>query len=87
MAGLEKRIAQGRGDEAADLVLKGGRILDLITGELIAGDVAICGDSIVGVYESYEGKREIDVGGAILVPGFIDTKNWISSISSASTLR
>ncbi len=79
MAELEKKIAQGRGDEAADLVLKGGRILDLITGELIAGDVAICGDSIVGVYESYEGKREIDVGGAILVPGFIDTHLHIES--------
>lgn len=79
MAELEKKIAQGRGDEAADLVLKGGRILDLITGELIAGDVAICGDSIVGVYEGYEGKREIDVGGAILVPGFIDTHLHIES--------
>ncbi|WP_226625964.1 adenine deaminase [Alloyangia pacifica] len=79
MGQLETRIAQGRGDEAADLVLKGGRILDLITGELIAGDVAICGDTIVGVYESYEGREEIDVAGAILVPGFIDTHLHIES--------
>ncbi|MBE9637680.1 adenine deaminase [Salipiger mangrovisoli] len=79
MAELETRIAQGRGEEAADLVLKGGRILDLITGALIAGDVAICGDTIVGVYESYEGRREIDVDGAILVPGFIDTHLHIES--------
>ncbi|ANT60432.1 adenine deaminase [Salipiger sp. CCB-MM3] len=79
MAELETKIAQGRGDAAADLVLKGGRILDLITGELIAGDVAICGDTIVGVYESYEGTREIDVKGAILVPGFIDTHLHIES--------
>ncbi|MCA0941509.1 adenine deaminase [Salipiger pacificus] len=79
MAELETKIAQGRGDEAADLVLKGGHILDLVTGELIAGDVAICGDTIVGVYESYAGTREIDVGGAILVPGFIDTHLHIES--------
>ncbi|NDV99094.1 adenine deaminase [Salipiger sp. PrR002] len=79
MAELETKIAQGRGDAAAELVLKGGRILDLITGELIAGDVAICGDTIVGVYESYEGTREIDVKGAILVPGFIDTHLHIES--------
>ncbi len=79
MAELETKIAQGRGDAAADLVLKGGRILDLITGALIAGDVAICGDTIVGVYESYEGTREIDVKGAILVPGFIDTHLHIES--------
>ena len=79
MAELETKIAQGRGDEAADLVLKGGRIFDLVTGELIAGDVAICGDTIVGVYESYAGREEIDVGGAILVPGFIDTHLHIES--------
>ncbi|MCA0997446.1 adenine deaminase [Alloyangia pacifica] len=79
MAELETKIAQGRGDAAADLVLKGGRILDLITGEVIAGDVAICGDTIVGVYESYEGTHEIDVKGAILVPGFIDTHLHIES--------
>jgi adenine deaminase len=57
MARLETRIAQARGDEAADLVLRGAEVFDLITGEMIAGDVAICGDTIVGVGEAYEGAR------------------------------
>ncbi|WP_045391490.1 adenine deaminase [Falsirhodobacter sp. alg1] len=79
MSKLTNRIDQGRGLEPADLVLKNGRILDLVTGELIEGDVAICGDTIVGVYDTYEGKREIDCTGRILVPGFIDTHLHIES--------
>jgi adenine deaminase len=79
MAHLAQRIAQGRGDEPADLVLRGGQIFDLMTGEMLAGDVAICGDRIVGILDHYEGKEVIDVQGAILVPGFIDTHLHIES--------
>ncbi|WP_417257446.1 adenine deaminase [Celeribacter sp.] len=79
MSDLETRIAQARGDAPADIVLKGGRIFDLMTGELLTGDVAICGDRIAGVFDTYTGKREIDVSGQILVPGFIDTHLHIES--------
>mgnify|MGYP000432124122 FL=1 len=78
-AALADRIDQGRGVTPADLVLKGGRVFDLITGELVETDVAICGDCIVGVFGSYVGQREIDVSGQILVPGFIDTHLHIES--------
>ena len=78
-AGLSQRIAQGRGQTPADLVLKGGRVLDLITGDLVETDVAICGDTIVGVFGSYHGQREVDVTGKVLVPGFIDTHLHIES--------
>jgi adenine deaminase len=76
---LARMIAQGAGTEPADLVLKGGRVFDLVTGSLEEGDVAICGDRIVGTREHYAGKREIDLGGAIVVPGFIDTHLHIES--------
>jgi len=79
MADLETRIAQGRGDAPADLVLRGGHVFDLITGAMISGDVAICGDTIVGIGAAYEGKRVIDVTGLTLVPGFIDTHLHIES--------
>lgn len=79
MADLERRIAQGRGDEPADKVLRGGQVFDLITGELLEGDVAICGDTIVGIMDRYEGREVIDVTGLILVPGFIDTHLHIES--------
>ena len=76
---LAARIAQGRGTVPADLVLSGGRVLDLITGDLIETDVAICGDTIVGVFGAYTGVRTIDVTGKLLVPGFIDTHLHIES--------
>ena len=78
-APLADRIDQGRGLVPADLVLKGGRVFDLITGDLVETDVAICGDTIVGVFGSYQGKREIDVSGRVLVPGFIDTHLHVES--------
>ncbi|SDE67304.1 adenine deaminase [Paracoccus isoporae] len=76
---LETRIAQGRGDAPADLVLKGGTVWCMASGARIAGDVAICGDMIVGIGAAYDGRAEIDVTGAILVPGFIDTHLHIES--------
>ena len=79
MATMETRIAQGRGDAPADLVLRGGRVFDLMTGGLIAGDVAICGDTIVGIGATYEGAQVLDVQGLTLVPGFIDTHLHIES--------
>jgi adenine deaminase len=78
-APLSDRIAQGRGAVPADLVLRGGRVFDLITGDLVETDVAICGDTIVGVFGGYEGKRVMDVSGQVLVPGFIDTHLHIES--------
>jgi adenine deaminase len=79
IAFLSRAIARGRGLEAADIVLKGGRIFDLVGGELVKSDVAICGDRIVGTYGDYRGVREIDVTGKIVVPGFIDTHCHVES--------
>lgn len=79
MTDLERRIDQGTGREPADLVLKGGRFFDLVTGELVASDIAICGETIVGTVESYEGREVIDITGKIVVPGFIDTHLHIES--------
>ena len=78
-APLADRISQGRGAEPADLVLRGGRVFDLVTGDLTPGDVAICGDTIVGTMEPYEAREVIDCTGKILVPGFIDTHLHIES--------
>ena len=76
---LSARIAQGRGVEVADLVLRGGVVLDVVTGDLIPGDVAICGGVIVGIGADYEGREVVDVAGKTLVPGFIDTHLHIES--------
>ena len=79
MSQLERRIDQGTGREPADIVLKGGRFFDLVTGDLVEGDIAICGDTVVGTCGDYEGREEIDISGKIVVPGFIDTHLHIES--------
>ncbi|MFA7414687.1 MAG: adenine deaminase [Rhizobium sp.] len=79
MSILENRIDQGVGREPADIVLKNGRFFDLVTGELVSSDIAVCGDTIVGTGEAYEGREEIDISGRIVVPGFIDTHLHIES--------
>jgi adenine deaminase len=79
IAYLSRAIEQGRGVSEADIVLKGGRIFDLVTGSLEESDVAICNDRIVGTYGDYRGAVEIDVSGKIIVPGFIDTHLHVES--------
>lgn len=79
MADLQRRIAQGRGDIPADLVLRGAQVLDVVTGALVLGDVAICGDTIVGIGGTYEAQEQVDLDGHFLVPGFIDTHLHIES--------
>ncbi|MCB1494191.1 MAG: adenine deaminase [Bauldia sp.] len=76
---LEQAIAQGRGTEPADLVIKEVGLLDILSGGVTTTDIAICGDRIVGTYEDYSGKREIDGKGLFAVPGFIDTHLHIES--------
>ena len=55
IAYLARAVAQGRGLERADLVLKGGRVFDLVTGALTKSDVAIANDRIVGTMGDYRG--------------------------------
>ena len=71
---LKRRIDQARGSHQADLVVKNVRMLDIVTGEIVRTDIAICGSLIVGTYDlDYRGAREIDGSGYFAVPGFIDT--------------
>ncbi len=72
-------IAQGRGHQPADLVIKNTTLLDIITGRLTKTDIAICGDRIVGTHGDYSGALEIDARGLVAVPGFIDTHLHVES--------
>ena len=53
----KRKLDCANGREKADLVLKNGNVLNVFTEEVLKADVAICGDTIVGVGE-YEGKEE-----------------------------
>ena len=68
---LAHRIAVARGDEPADLVLAGGKVLSVFTGELLDADIAVAGEHIAGLGR-YQGRQVQDVSGLVLLPGFID---------------
>lgn len=75
---LAHRLAVARGDEPADLVLSGGRVLSVFTGELLEADVALAGQHVAGVGR-YEGREAFDASGLLLLPGFIDGHTHIES--------
>jgi adenine deaminase len=68
---LRRRLAVARGDEPADLVVRGGRVLSVFTREWLDADVAIC-DGVVAGLGAYEGVETLEAEGAYVVPGFID---------------
>ncbi|MFW5868009.1 MAG: adenine deaminase [Armatimonadota bacterium] len=78
VADLRRRVEVARGMRPATLALRGGRVLNVFTGDITPADVAICDGFIAGVGE-YRGEREIDLGGAIVLPGFIDGHLHIES--------
>jgi adenine deaminase len=70
---LERQIDQALGRHPADLVVRNVRILNVVTGELQSGDIAVCGSTIVGTLDNYRGREEIDAEGRFAVPGFTDS--------------
>lgn len=76
---LQKRIDAAMGRTPCDLVLKNGKVLDVFSGRWLQKDLAIADGWIVGLDEGYRARREIDLGGRAVVPGFIDAHVHIES--------
>jgi adenine deaminase len=76
---LQKRIGAAMGRIPCDLVLKNGRVLDVFSGRWISADIAVADGWIVGLDHGYQGKREIDLRGKHVVPGFIDAHVHVES--------
>lgn len=75
---LRRLIEVARGERPADLVLHGGRVANVFTGELLREDVAIVGEVIAGLGQ-YAGRVVHDVAGAVIAPGLMDAHFHIES--------
>ncbi len=75
---LSRRLAVARGDEPADLVVRGGRVLSVFTREWLETDVAVVDGWIAGLGE-YDGHEVVDAAGRWVVPGFVDAHVHLES--------
>jgi len=82
---MKKLIKTAYGELPADLVLRNGSIVNVFSGEILNGDIAVCDGKIAAVSYSgesditYIGKKEIDLKGKTVVPGLIDAHVHIES--------
>jgi adenine deaminase len=78
MDNLARRLAVARGDEPADVVVRGGRVLSVFTREWLEQDIAVADGWIAGLGE-YDGHEVVDAAGRYVVPGFIDAHMHLES--------
>lgn len=77
---LKNLIEAAAGRRKADLVIKNCRIVNVLSGEIYSGEVAIADGKIIGMGKSeYDGEKIIDAQGKFLAPGFIDAHIHIES--------
>lgn len=75
---LERRIAMACGQEPADLLVTGCRLVNVLSGEIHDADVAV-GDGVILGFGGREARQVVDAGGRYLCPGFLDGHIHIES--------
>jgi adenine deaminase len=78
MPDLARRLAVARGDEPADLVIRGAKLFSVFTREWLEGDLAIADGFVAGLGD-YDGTEVLELAGRYLVPGFIDAHMHLES--------
>jgi len=81
---LDKMIKYARGEKQADLLLTNASIINVFSGEIIPGSIAVANGHIAG-FGSYPAKRVVDMKGRFVAPGFIDAHVHIESSMSCPT--
>jgi len=76
---LKHLISVARGELPADLVLANARVVNVFTGEVEPGNVAIYQDRIAGVGSYNQAKQVLDLEGRYLAPGLINGHTHLES--------
>jgi len=69
---IARLISVAKGELPADLLLTNARVVNVFSGEIEGGNVAICGDRIAGVGDYHQAKKMLDLGGKYIAPGLIN---------------
>ena len=78
----DRAVRAARGEAPFDVLLTGGIVADVTTGELRAADVGLVGPLIASVHPRgtrHDAGQCIDVAGHIIAPGLIDSHLHIES--------
>lgn len=75
---LKKLIDVAAGRVPADVVIKNCKVVNVFSGKIAEGNIALCDGQIAGIGD-YEGKEVIDAEGRYAAPGFIDSHIHIES--------
>jgi adenine deaminase len=75
----QRLVRVARGLEAADLVVKNARVVDVMTKTIYRANVAICGGFIAAIGEYLDATTIIDAKGKFLSPGLIDAHIHLES--------
>ncbi|UCD53872.1 MAG: adenine deaminase [Dehalococcoidia bacterium] len=76
---LSRLLSVAKGETPADLILANTRVVNVFSGEVEPGNVAICGDSIAGVGDYHQAKKVLDLGGRYLAPALINGHTHLES--------
>jgi len=72
-------ISVAKGELPADLILANARVVNVFTGDIEPGNVAIYRDTIAGVGDYYQAKEVLDLRGKYLAPGLINGHTHLES--------
>jgi adenine deaminase len=75
---IEDLIAAARGELEADLLLEGGKLVNVFSGEIHRADISIYGGFVAG-FDCPSARRVISVEDHLIAPGFIDAHVHIES--------
>ena len=76
---LESLIRRAAGREPVDLLLTNLKLVDVLSGEIYPAEVAVAGDTVVGIGPGYAARQVVDLQGAYLAPGFLDAHVHVES--------
>ena len=75
---LATLIKAAKGEYPVDLLLEGGNLINVLSGEIYQADVAIFQNRVVG-FGQYEAKKHFKIDGKFICPGFIDAHFHLES--------
>jgi adenine deaminase len=69
---LARLISVAKGESPADLLLANAKVVNVFSGEIESGNVAICRDRIAGIGDYRQAKQILDVEGKYIAPSLIN---------------